>query len=400
MIRIIKVKSDSLLCSLMENFVFYNPVKILFGKGQIANIAAEIPVDAKILIIYGGGSIKTNGVYDQVKSALAGRNVVEFGGIEPNPHLETLLKAVEIVRNEGIDFLLAVGGGSVLDGTKFIAAAVPFVGDPWDILAKNAPVKAAVPFGTVLTLPATGSEMNTNSVVTKWETQEKLPFSSPLVFPRFSVLDPETTFSLPVRQISNGIVDAYTHVMEQYLTFPVNAPLQDRMAESILKTLIEEGPKTLANPQDYDARANVMWSATLALNGLIGAGVPQDWATHMIGHELTALHGLDHAQTLAIVLPSTLSIRRDRKWQKLLQYAERVWGIVDGSEEERVTEVIAKTRNFFESVGVRTRLSDYGVGLDTIPVIIERFEKRGTVALGEYKDVNSQVVEQILTLSA
>ncbi|MEH2062982.1 MAG: iron-containing alcohol dehydrogenase [Nostoc sp.] len=384
----------------MKNFVFYNPVKILFGKGQIANIAAEIPADAKILITYGGGSIKTNGVYEQVKSALAGRNVVEFGGIEPNPHLETLLKAVELVRNEGIDFLLAVGGGSVLDGTKFIAAAAPFVGDPWDILAKNAPVKAALPFGTVLTLPATGSEMNTNSVVTKWETQEKLPFSSPLVFPRFSVLDPETTFSLPVRQISNGIVDAYTHVMEQYLTYPVNAPLQDRMAESILKTLIEEGPKTLANPQDYDARANVMWSATLALNGLIGAGVPQDWATHMIGHELTALHGLDHAQSLAIVLPNTLTIRRDRKWQKLLQYGERVWGIVDGSEEARITEAIAKTRNFFESVGVPTHLSDYGVGLDTIPVIIERFEKRGTVALGEYKDVNSQVIEQILTLSA
>ncbi|MEH1919927.1 iron-containing alcohol dehydrogenase [Nostoc sp.] len=383
----------------MQNFVFYNPVKILFGKGQIAKIAAEIPADAKILITYGGGSIKTNGVYDQVKSALVGRNVLEFGGIEPNPHLETLLKAVEVVRNEGIDFLLAVGGGSVLDGTKFIAAAVPFVGDPWDILAKDAPVKATVPFGTVLTLPATGSEMNTNAVVTKWETQEKLAFSSPLVFPRFSVLDPETTFSLPVRQISNGIVDAYTHVMEQYLTYPVNAPLQDRLAESILKTLIEEGPKTLANPQDYDARANVMWSATLALNGLIGAGVPQDWATHMIGHELTALHGLDHAQTLAVVLPSTLTIRRDRKWQKLLQYAEQVWGIVDGSEEERVTEAIAKTRNFFESVGVRTRLSDYGVQLDTIPVIIERFEKRGTVALGEYKDVNSQVIEQILTLS-
>ncbi|MEH1817574.1 MAG: iron-containing alcohol dehydrogenase [Nostoc sp.] len=384
----------------MQNFVFYNPVKILFGKGQIAKIAAEIPADAKILITYGGGSIKTNGVYDQVKSALVGRNVLEFGGIEPNPHLETLLKAVELVRNEGIDFLLAVGGGSVLDGTKFIAAAVPFVGDPWDILAKNAPVKAAVPFGTVLTLPATGSEMNTNAVVTKWETQEKLAFSSPLVFPRFSVLDPETTFSLPVRQISNGIVDAYTHVMEQYLTYPVNAPVQDRLAESILKTLIEEGPKTLANPQDYDSRANVMWSATLALNGLIGAGVPQDWATHMIGHELTALHGLDHAQTLAVVLPSTLTIRRDRKWQKLLQYAEQVWGIVDGSEEERVTEAIAKTRNFFESVGVRTRLSDYGVRLDTVPVIIERFEKRGTVALGEYKDVNSQVIEQILTLSA
>ncbi|WP_414563510.1 MULTISPECIES: iron-containing alcohol dehydrogenase [unclassified Anabaena] len=384
----------------MDNFVFYNPVKILFGKGQIANIAAEIPADAKILMTYGGGSIKTNGVYEQVKSALTEFQVTEFGGIEPNPHLETLLKAVEIVRQEGINFLLSVGGGSVLDGTKFIAAAAPFVGDPWDILAKQAPVTDAVPFGAVLTLPATGSEMNTNSVVTKWETQEKLFFASPLVFPRFSVLDPETTFSLPPRQISNGIVDAYTHVMEQYLTYPVNAPLQDRMAESILQTLIEEGPKTFANPQDYDARANVMWCATMALNGLIGAGVPQDWATHMIGHELTALHGLDHAQTLAIVLPSTLTIRRDRKWQKLLQYAERVWNITDGTEEARVNEAIAKTRNFFESVGVRTRLSDYGVGLDTIPVIIERFEKRGFVALGEHQDVNSEMVEKILTLCA
>ncbi|MBD2384458.1 iron-containing alcohol dehydrogenase [Cylindrospermum sp. FACHB-282] len=384
----------------MENFAFYNPVKILFGKGQIANIAAEIPADAKILITYGCGSIKANGVYDQVKSALAGRNVFEFGGIEPNPHLETLLKAVELIRKEGIDFLLAVGGGSVLDGTKFIAAAVHFVGDPWDILAKQAPVTAALPFGAVLTLPATGSEMNTNSVITKWETQEKLYFASPLVFPRFSVLDPETTFSLPPRQIGNGIVDAYTHVMEQYLTYPANAPLQDRMAESILKTLIEEGPKTLANPQDYDARANLVWSATMALNGLIAVGVPQDWTTHMIGHELTALHGLDHAQTLAVVLPSTLTIRRDRKSQKLLQYAERVWGIVDGDEAERVKEAIAKTRNFFESVGVRTHLSDYGVGLDTIPAIIKNLEKHGMTALGEYKDVNPQVVEQILTLSA
>ncbi|AHJ30975.1 iron-containing alcohol dehydrogenase [Nodularia spumigena CS-584] len=384
----------------MENFVFYNPVKILFGKGQIANIAAEIPADAKILLIYGGGSIKSNGVYDQVKSALAGRNITEFGGIEPNPHLETLLKAVELVRKEEIDFLLAVGGGSVLDGTKFIAAAVPFVGDPWDILAKQAPVTAALPFGTVLTLPATGSEMNTNSVVTKWETQEKLFFASPLVFPRFSVLDPETTFSLPPRQISNGIVDAYAHVMEQYLTYPVNAPLQDRMAESILKTLIEEGPKTLAKPEDYDARANVMWCATMALNGLIGVGVPQDWATHMIGHELTALHGLDHAQTLAIVLPSNLEIRRDRKCQKLVQYAERVWGIVDGTEADRITEAIAQTRNFFESVGVCTHLSDYSVSLDTIPVIIERFQKRGFVALGEHQDVNPEIVDKILTLCA
>jgi len=384
----------------MENFAFYNPVKILFGKGQIANIAAEIPAKAKILLTYGGGSIKTNGVYEQVKAALTEFEVIEFGGIEANPHLETLLKAVEIVRSQEVDFLLSVGGGSVLDGTKFIAAAVPFEGDPWDILAKQSPVTAAVPFGSVLTLPATGSEMNTNSVVTKWETQEKLFFASPLVFPKFSVLDPETTFSLPIRQVSNGIVDAYTHVMEQYLTYPVNAPLQDRMAESILQTLIAEAPKTLADLHDYESRANVMWCATMALNGLIGVGVPQDWATHMIGHELTALHGIDHAQTLAIVLPNMLDVRRDRKHQKLLQYADRVWGLVDGSEESRIDQAIAKTRDFFESVGVKTHLSDYGVGLDVIPTIIDRFEKRGFVALGENLDVTPQVVEKVLTLCA
>ena len=385
---------------IMENFAFYNPVKILFGKGQIANIAQEIPADAKILVTYGGGSIKSNGVYEQVKAALAGHSFLEFGGIEPNPHLETLLKAVELIRAEGINFLLAVGGGSVLDGTKFIAAAVNFVGDPWDILAKHTPVKSALPFGTVLTLPATGSEMNTNSVVTKWETQEKLFFASPLVFPKFSVLDPETTYSLPPRQIGNGIVDAFTHVVEQYLTYPANAPLQDRWAESILQTLIEEGPKTLANPDDYASRANVVWSATLALNGLIGAGVPQDWTTHMIGHELTALHGLDHAQTLAVVLPSTLTVKRDRKREKLLQYADRVWGLVDGTEESRIDGAIQKTRDFFESVGVRTHLSDYGVGLDVIPVISDRFEKRGFVALGEHQDITPKVVEQILALCA
>jgi len=384
----------------MENFAFYNPVKILFGKGQIANIAAEIPVDAKILVTYGGGSIKTNGVYEQIKAALTGRTFLEFGGIEANPHLETLLKAVELIRAEGVNFLLAVGGGSVVDGTKFIAAAVPFDGDPWDILAKHAPIKAAIPFGAVLTLPATGSEMNTSSVVTKWETQEKLFFSSPLVFPKFSVLDPETTFSLPPRQVSNGIVDAFTHVMEQYLTYPVNAPLQDRMAESILQTLIEEGPKTLLDLRDYESRANVMWCATMALNGLIGVGVPQDWATHMIGHELTALHGLDHAQTLAIVLPNMLSIKRDRKREKLLQYAERVWGLVDGDENVRIDRAIQKTRDFFESVGVHTKLSDYGVGLDVIPLITDRFEKRGFVALGEHQDVTPKVVEQILALCA
>jgi len=384
----------------MYNFTFYNPVKILFGKGQIANIAGEIPTSAKILVTYGGGSIKRNGVYDQVVKALAGHNFMEFGGIEPNPRYETLMQAVELVRRERVDFLLAVGGGSVLDGTKFIAAAVNFLGDPWDILAKKAPVTSALPMGTVLTLPATGSEMNTNAVVTKWATREKLYFSSPLVFPKFSVLDPETTYSLPPRQIGNGIVDAFTHVADQYLTFPANSPLQDRMAEAILATLIEEGPKTVQNPTDYDARANVMWCTTMALNGLIGVGVPQDWATHMIGHELTALHNLDHAQTLAVVLPSLLTWQKQQKREKLLQYSDRIWHITDGTAEDRIDQAIAKTRDFFEAVGVPTRLSAYGVDTSTIPTIVQRLDQRGMFPLGERRDITGDSVEQILALCA
>jgi NADP-dependent alcohol dehydrogenase len=385
----------------VDNFAFENPVKILFGKGQIAHIGAEIPTDARILITYGGGSIKANGVYEQVKAALAGRTVLEFGGIEPNPRYETLMKAVEIVRAENIDFLLAVGGGSVLDGTKFIAAAAPYKGaDAWEIVASRAKIESAVSLAAVLTLPATGSEMNTFSVVTKWETQTKLGFASDLLFPKFSVLDPETTFSLPLRQVGNGIVDAFTHTMEQYLTYPANAPLQDRFAESILLTLIEEGPKTYAEPTNYEARANVMWCATMALNGLIGVGVPQDWATHMIGHELTAIHDIDHARTLAIVLPGVLSVRRVQKSAKLLQYAERIWGITTGSEDERIDAAIAKTRAFFESVGVPTHLSAYGVTVDTIPVVLERLISRGMTGLGEHQDMNPEQVSKALTISA
>lgn len=383
----------------MQNFQFYNPVKILFGKGQMANITQEIPSDAKVLMTYGGGSIKQNGVYEQVMQALSGHTVLEFGGIEPNPRLETLMHAVELARSEGV-FLLAVGGGSVMDGTKFIAAAVPFEGDPWDILAKHSPIAKALPLGTVVTLPATGSEMNSFFVVTKGATQEKRASRSNQVFPKFSVLDPETTFSLPIRQISNGIVDAFTHTVEQYLTYPVNAPLQDRMAEAILQTLIEEGPKTLANPQDYDARANVMWCASMALNGLIGSGVPQDWATHNIGHELTALYGLDHAQTLAIVLPSLLNIKRENKQEKLLQYADRIWKITEGTPDERISTAIEKTVHFFESVGVPTQLSAYGIGQEAISAISLKLEGQGTVAFGEKQDITAITVKEILTLCA
>ncbi len=384
----------------MENFSYRNPVKILFGKGQIASIAGEIPADAKVLVTYGGGSIKKNGVYDQVKAALEGRQWLEFGGIEPNPRYETCMRAAELIRQAGVNFLLAVGGGSVLDGTKFIATAACFKkGDPWDVLARGAEVEAALPLGCVLTLPATGSEMNSVAVITRDSAREKLIFSTPHIYPQFSVLDPEVTFSLPPRQITNGIVDAFAHTLEQYMTFPVNSPLQDRMAEAIFLTLIEEGPKTLAHPTDYAARANLVWSATLALNGLIAVGVPQDWATHMIGHEITALYDLDHAQTLAIVAPSLLKVKSDNKRQKLLQFSERVWGIREGTPEARIEQAIEKTRAFFERVGAPTRLSAYGLGSEVATEVASRLEKRGWIGLGERKDITPAQVEQILSLA-
>lgn len=384
----------------MNNFKFYNPVKIIFGKGEIRSLAAEIPSNARVLITYGGGSIKRNGVYDQVIQALENHTVLEFGGIEPNPHYETLMKAVEMARQENVDYLLSVGGGSVLDGTKFIAAAIPFEGaEPWDILSKRSEVKKAVPFGAVLTLPATGSEMNSGSVVTHVGLKEKLAFSSPLTFPKFSILDPETCFTLPPRQLSNGIVDAFTHVLEQYLTYPVNAPLQDRIAESILVTLKEESPKVLQNPQDYEAMANFMWCATMALNGVIRVGVPTDWATHAIGHELTALHGIDHARTLAIVLPSLLRYKKDTKREKLLQYGARVWNITQGTDEEKLEATVQATVDFFERLEIPTKLKDYKVSEDTIEQIVSRFEKRGVRNLGERADIQVADVAKILSMS-
>jgi NADP-dependent alcohol dehydrogenase len=383
----------------MENFEFFNPVKILFGKGQIAKLRGAVPAGARLLVTYGSGSIKRNGVYDQVMANLQGHTVSEFSGIEPNPAYETLMKAVEVVKRERIDFLLAVGGGSVLDGTKFIAAAARFEGEPWHILAKNAPVNAAVPLGAVLTLPATGSEMNFFAVISRAGTQEKFPFSSPLVYPKFSIIDPQVTFTLPARQVGNGIVDAFAHVLEQYLTYPANAPLQDRFAESILLTLLEEGPKTLAKPADYDSRANLCWCATMALNGLIGLGVPQDWTTHMIGHELTALRGLDHGQTLAIVFPAVLAERKQAKRAKLLQYAERVWGLHTGGEDEKIDQAIQNTRTFFESVGVKTHLKDYGVAPDVVKCVSKRLAARGWTTLGERHDIGPKEVEAILSHS-
>lgn len=380
----------------MYNFEYQNPVKIIFGKGEIRKTGANIPAGAKLMLTYGGGSIFKNGVYDQVKDSLKSFDVIEFGGIEPNPRYETLMKAVEIVKKEKIDFLLSVGGGSVLDGTKFIAAAARFTkGDPWLICSRKAPVTDAIPLGAVLTLPATGSEMNGNSVVTRAETTEKLSFASLLVMPKFSILDPEVIFSLPDRQVANGIVDAFVHVLEQYLTFPVNSPIQDRFAESILQTLIEEGPKVLADRKNYDAAANFMWSATMALNGLIGVGVPQDWATHVIGHELTAYHGIDHARTLAVVLPGVMHINREIKREKILQLGQRVWGITSGTDDAKIDATIQKTVEFFESVGIPTKLPDYDVDGKTIDWLCERFSKKG-YKLGEKGNLGSGEIRLIL----
>jgi len=368
----------------MKDFEFHNPVKIFFGRDQISNIASQIPLSANIMLIYGGGSILKNGVYDKVKISLKDFKVTDFGGIEPNPTYETSMKAVEIIKEKKIDFLLAAGGGSVVDATKFIAAAALYDnGDPWKILSANDPVKASLPFGVILTLPATGTEMNKNSVISRKSTVEKFAFSSPYSFPLFSVLSPLAAASLPPNQVANGIVDAFVHVIEQYLTYPVNAPIQDRFAEAILLTLIEEGPKVYANPADYEAMANLMWSATMALNGLIMCGVPGDWSVHSIGHELTALHGIDHARTLAIVLPGLWKTLKEEKGQKLLQYGERVWNITKGTEEERIDAAIDKTAEFFESLGIKTRLSDYGVKKDTIDKIVRRFEDRKWLTLGD-----------------
>jgi NADP-dependent alcohol dehydrogenase len=384
----------------MENFTFHNPTRIHFGRGQISRLDQELPPHARVLLLAGGGSIRHNGVHGQVRAALEGRTVIEFFGVEANPDYDTLMRAVQVCRKEGVEWILAVGGGSVLDGAKFVAAAVAFPGEPWDILARRlSDLPHALPLGTVLTLPATGSEANGAAVISRRTTSEKLAFISPNVFPRFSILDPETTLSLPPRQVANGVGDAFAHVIEQYLTYPADAAIQDRFAEGVMRTLIEVGPRTLAQPRDYALRANLVWAATCALNGWIGVGVPQDWSTHMIGHELTALHGIDHARTLAIVLPSLLTVQREAKRGKLLQYAERVWGVAAGTEDERITEAIARTRGFYESLGIRTRLSDYGVGVETAAEVARRLAARGAVRLGERGEVTPAKVEAILRLA-
>ena len=381
----------------MMAFEFYNPTRIVFGQGRIQELKRLVPADARVLILYGGGSAQRSGTLDEVRAALEGHFLAEFSGIEPNPSYETLMSAVALARQEQVDFLLAVGGGSVIDGTKFVAAALRFEGDPWEILLQRGRnITQAVPFGTVLTLPATGSEMNSGSVIMRLERKAKLAFSSPHVFPVFSVLDPTKTYTLPPTQIANGVVDAFVHVMEQYLTYPAGAHVQDRFAEGLLQTLMELGPKALATPEDYEIRGSLMWAATLALNGLIGAGAPQDWATHMLGHELTALFGIDHAQTLAVVLPAMMDQCREAKREKLLQYGTRVLGLVQGTETERIDAAIAATRAFFRSMGIATRLHEYGVGLESVEDSLGLLKEHGMTALGEHRKLGLEESRRVL----
>ena len=379
----------------MYNFQYANPTRICFGEGQIASLPTLIPPGSRLLVLYGGGSIKQNGVYEQLTRALEGVTWQEFSGIGANPRYELLMEAVALVKRERIDFLLAVGGGSVVDGTKFVAAAACYEGsDPWDICGKQASVHQALPMGCVLTLPATGSENNPTSVVSRGDV--KISFRSPLVQPQFAVLDPATTYSLPARQTGNGVVDAFIHITEQYLTFPVGGDVQDRLAEGLLQVLVENGPRALAEPTNYQVRANLMWAASLALNGLIGCGVPQDWASHAIGHQLTALYGLDHGQSLAVVLPSLLRERASQKQDKLAQFAERVWHSTREDKALRIEEAIIRTEQFFQKMGLGTRLADYGLSESCIPAVCSNLKRVGRTALGEHQDIDPDRVARIL----
>ncbi len=386
----------------MLNFEFKNPTKIIFGKDTISKIANEIPKNSQILLLYGGGSIKTNGVYDQVVAALEGFSFEEFGGIPANPEYEVLLEALKVIKQKNINFLLAVGGGSVIDGTKFLAAAANYDGESWEIL-KNAirtEEGKALPFASVLTLPATGSEMNSGAVVSRRATGEKLGMGGPGLFPQFSILDPEVIRSIPKKQIANGITDAYTHVLEQYMTYPTSASLQDRFSESILQTLQEIAPKMMSDEFDYNAAGNFMWCCTMALNGLIQKGVPTDWAVHGIGHELTAMFGIDHARTLAIIAPSHYRYNFQAKKQKLAQYAERVWNIQSGSTDEKAIIAIQKLEGFFHSLHIQTKLSEYTNQYEgTAEKIKNNFIQRNWLGLGENRMVKPEDAEKIVAMS-
>ncbi len=375
-------------------FSYSNATRIHFGKEQIQSITKEIPADKKVLLIYGGGSIKKNGVYDQVKVALADHQWIEFSGVKPNPTVETLDKAVALAKSENIDYVLAAGGGSVIDGAKYVVAAALYDGDGWDIMTGKYRVKKALPLGVVLTLPATGSESNSGGVVTKKATQDKLSFGAPVLRPAFAVMDPDVMKTLPERQLINGLVDAWVHVCEQYLTYPTGALVQDGYAETLLRSL-----KTLADQyqqRDSDSwRENLMWTANQALNGLIGAGVPQDWATHMMGHEITALYGVDHARSLAMVHASLLRHQIETKREKLEQMGRNVFTLGDSDNLAEAT--IDAIEALYRQLDVATQLTDHEGDADkAIDNIVKQLETHRMVKLGEHRTITLEQSREIL----
>lgn len=385
----------------MNNFEAFNPTRIVFGKEnyhRITELLKEQTSVKTVLLAYGGGSIKSNGVYDSVIKALEGFKVIEFAGIEANPEFTTLMKAVELVKSEKVDFILAVGGGSVIDGCKFISGASTYDGDPWDVLLRKegCVFTDAIPFGTVLTIPATGSEANSGAVISRSELDLKLTMGGPLFFPVFSICDPSVMSTLPKRQIANGVIDAFMHTLEQYITLPTDNLLQERQAEAILSTLIETAPNVVSDPINYKWAANLMWCATHALNGNLRLGVPTDWCTHMIGHELTAYFGIDHARTLAIIAPRLYENQFENKIEKLAQYGERVWKLT-GKQVEIAKEAIVQTESFFQSLGVDTKISAYTENhTETAKNIRGRFEERNWIAMGERGAITPTDVEQIV----
>lgn len=381
----------------MNDFDFYNPTRIIFGRGQISRLDELIPADARVMITYGGSSAEKNGTLKQVRTALRGRTLIEFGGIEPNPQYTTLMKAAQMIKADPVDLILGVGGGSVMDGMKFIALAASYRKENAHCLLFDAEARMAlepVPFGFVTTLPATGSEMNPTGVISY--DGGKFAFASENCYPHFSILDPLVTMSLPKRQIVNGIVDTYVHVLEQYLTYPADARFQDRCAEGILLSLIEIAEKTISDPEDYASRANLVWCATMGLNGLIGAGVPQDWSSHMIGHEITALFGVDHAASLAAILPALLRERLQQKREKLIQYGRRVFDLEAEDPEQIALEAIRRTERFFESIGMATDLGAHGIGEEQLELVTEALEAHGLTNLSEHGDLGPEHVLRIL----
>ena len=386
----------------ISNFKFYNPVNIIFGKDRIGELSKVIPKESKVLILYGGGSVKRFGTFDRVVQALEGYEYGEFGGIEANPTYGTCMEAVKLIKDEGYDFLLAVGGGSVIDGTKFIAAAAEFDGDPKNIfgggIGKKERVQSALPFGTILTLPATASEMNANAVINFTEEQAKISFFSPHVYPKFSILEPELTYSLPKRQLANGVSDAFVHTIENYLTYPVGGLIQDEFSEGVLRTLIEIGPDVVdEDNHDYNTRANFMWAASVALNGWLSVGVPGDWSTHALGHELTVLNGTDHARSLTAVLPATMHVRRNEKHDKLVQYAEKVFGVTEGTDEEKIDAAIQKTVDFFKSIDMPTSLSEVDVKASDIDFLVDQLVKHEKINISERGDQDETIHREIYT---